>query len=52
MRRVFVSCWLLLVPAACAPATDLTRIPASGVGSPALAVRIWARAAYGELSSG
>jgi len=31
--------WSLVMPAAaCAPDTDLTRIPASGVGSPALAV--------------
>jgi hypothetical protein len=38
MSRTFVLAWLLLIAAACAPETDLTRIPASGFGSPALAV--------------
>jgi hypothetical protein len=39
MGRCFAFLWALVVLAtACAPDTDLTRIPASGVGSPALAV--------------
>ncbi len=39
MRRRFAFLWaFVMLPAACAPQTDLTRIPASGAGSPALAV--------------
>jgi hypothetical protein len=39
MRRRFAFLWVLVMAAAaCAPDTDLTRIPASGIGSPALAV--------------